>query len=416
MTTGPSSVVLVVSEGGCRSSRGGSAIAEELDRTGTEWVEVASTAGDAGVGGDLTRALDALADAGTLTLTVVVVGAVVDDAVEVLARDPRVALVVVVCTDPGPHTVWLLEQWHNVPVIAVADTSTPETLRPAVRAYRASRHPDADIEVVTSTDIDGITFGDDDSWSAVSRRVVSKIGSITASAGLHRDVCMTTDDGWQIHGTLTVPVRDHPVPAAILLHSGRSDRAVFARLVGLLTRRGVATLNLDWRGRGRSQNVASYFELSSAQRAEGWRDAATALDSLESEPLIDASRTAMVGVVHGAEHAVAASIGDRRVRMLGILTGYVPRSDAEREHLISGDVDVWYVSCSGHGPVTGKMRELVESTPAGRASLRVYPGGAIGYQLFSIDPRLEDEIARWVAEGLGADSATGDATDRGSRP
>jgi hypothetical protein len=110
----------------------------------------------------------------------------------------------------------------------------------------------------------------------------------------------------------------------------------------------------------------------------------------------------MVGVVHGAEHAVAASIDDARVRMLGILTGYVPRNERERAHLVSGEVEAWYVSCAGHGPVTAAMRSLVDATPAGRATMRVYPGGAIGYQLFDIDPRLEDELARWVAEGLGA--------------
>ena len=32
----------------------------------------------------------------------------------------------------------------------------------------------------------------------------------------------------------------------------------------------------------------------------------------------------------------------------------------------------------------------------------MYPGGAIGYQLFAIDPTLEEAIASWAAAGLGA--------------
>jgi dienelactone hydrolase len=271
--------------------------------------------------------------------------------------------------------------------------------------YRAAAHPDADIEIVSDVDVAGEAFRGD-SWDDVATRATERIGRALAAIGSREDVVMTTSDGWQIHGTLTVPHRDHPVPAAILLHSGRSDRGVFVRLVGLLTRLGVATLNIDWRGRGLSQNVTTYFELSPQARAEGWRDAAAAVDFLGTVPSVDADRIAMIGVVHGAEHAVAASIDEPRVRMLGVLTGYVPRDERERAHLVSGEVEVWYVSCDGHGPVTGAMQSLVDSTPPGRAMLRVYPGGAIGYQLFDIDPRLEGELARWVATGLDAEDAT----------
>ena len=60
----------------------------------------------------------------------------------------------------------------------------------------------------------------------------------------------------------------------------------------------------------------------------------------------------MIGVVHGAEHAVAASLDDDRVKLLGLLTGYAPRNEREAAHLVSGAVDVLYVTCRGHGPTT----------------------------------------------------------------
>ena len=165
----------------------------------------------------------------------------------------------------------------------------------------------------------------------------------------------------------------------------------------------MAALSIDWRGRGQSRNLGTYFELSTAQRAEAWRDARAALSILDSHPRIDATRVAMVGVVHGAEHAVAASLDDERVKLLGLLTGFVPRNEREEAYLVSGAVQVMYVTCTGHGPVTGVMRDLVRRTPPGRATLRVYPGGAIGYQLFDVDPGLEEAIASWVADGLCAE-------------
>jgi len=389
--------VLVVSgHGRCAADHDGSPLAAELDRRRVPWLDVT-------VDG-LAEAFDRLSD--EASVAVVALGALADEVIGIIADDPRVAVLVLAYGDVGADTCWLLGRWENVPVIAVADAGRPQTLEPAVRAFRACSHPDADLEVVTPLSFEGEDFGDSDAPPAVFGRVVDRILASFATLGSRRDVAFSTDDGWVIHGTLTVPSRPHRVPVAVLLHSGRSDRAVFVRLAGLLARLGVASLNVDWRGRGLSQNQATYFQLSAADRAEGWRDAAAAMAFLAGQSDVDADRVAMIGVVHGAEHAVAASIGDPRIRMLGVLTGFVPRNDEERRHLTSGEVEVLYVSCSGHGPVTGVMRQLVAATPPGRASLRVYPGGAIGYQLFSVDPRLEDDLARWVAAGLDAEVAS----------
>jgi dienelactone hydrolase len=393
VTPAARSIVLAVSEHGCREAGdGGRALAGALDELGLDWRDIT-------VDG-LTAALDDLAD--DASVGVVAIGPAADRAVDVVASDPRIAIVVVASAVLGDESSQLLAAWKDVPFVTIADAATPDTLEPAARLYRSAAHPDSDLEIVSDIDVAGEAFHGD-SWDEVAGRVALRVRRALATIGSRQDVVMTTSDGWEIHGTLTVPERDQPVPAAILLHSGRSDRGVFVRLVGLLTRLGVATLNIDWRGRGLSQNVTTYFELSSDARAEGWRDAAAAVRFLESVPAVDADRLAMIGVVHGAEHAVVASIDEPRVRMLGVLTGYVPRDERERAHLVSGEVEVWYVSCSGHGPVTGAMQALVDATPPGRAMLRVYPGGAIGYQLFDIDTRLEDELARWVAAGLDAE-------------
>lgn len=397
VSTSDAAVVLVVSEHGrCSADHDGSPLATELDRRAVPWLDVSVTG--------LEAAFDDLSD--HVSVAVAVIGAIGDEVVGIAARDGRVAALVLVNSDVGADTCWLLGRWENVPVIAVADAGRPQTLEPAVRAFRACSHPDADLEVVTPVSFDDEDFGESDSPDAVFGRVVERILATFATLGSRRDVAFTTDDGWEIHGTLTVPSRPHRVPVAVLLHSGRSDRAVFVRLAGLLARLGVASLNLDWRGRGLSQNRATYFQLSTADRAEGWRDAAAAMAFLTDRSDVDADRVAMIGVVHGAEHAVAAAVGDPRIRMLGVLTGFVPRNDDERRHLTSGDVEVLYVSCTGHGPVTGIMRQLVATTPPGRATLRVYPGGAIGYQLFSVDARLEDDLARWVAAGLAGEVAS----------
>ena len=353
-------------------------------------------------GTDALRA--ALDDVAGTAIAVVASGAAAGPAIDAASYDPRV---VAVCTLGGPvppTAARVFELWKDVPVLAVVEASDRDALGAAVELRFASTHPDSDIEVVSDLDVgDGAAYGSlADAWTDASSTAASWLDRRLAAVAERREVVVHSDDGWEIHGTLTVPSGDGAVPAAVLLHSGRSDRAVFSRLQGLLARHGVAALSIDWRGRGQSQNLGTYFTLTAEQRAEGWRDARAALSALEEHPGIDASRVAMIGVVHGAEHAVAASLDDDRVKLLGLLTGYAPRNEREAAHLVSGAVDVLYVTCRGHGPTTVAMGDLAARTPPGKATLRVYPGGAIGYQLFAIDPTLEEAIASWTAAGLGA--------------
>ena len=57
------------------------------------------------------------------------------------------------------------------------------------------------------------------------------------------------------------------MPGVVLLHTGRSDRTAYARLERLLTDAGLAVLNIDWRGRGESTNLGTYFDLDDATKA-----------------------------------------------------------------------------------------------------------------------------------------------------
>jgi dienelactone hydrolase len=404
--------VVVVRADGRAGARDRGVLAPMLDEGRHKWIDVNVVPGDSAPG--VIR--DALAgiDDVDAPIAVVGVGAVADVAIKECSSDQRVVAVVVLAADVTTEAIELMTSWKEVPVFVIADAADRDTLTPALDLYQGSTHPDSDIEFVAELDVAGEQFGSrSESLASAVQSAVRWLDRVLGAVVERRDVVCTTDDGWEIHGSLTVPSHNGaPAPAAVLLHSGRSDRAVFSRLERLLARRGVASLSIDWRGRGRSQNRGTYFELSDVERAQGWRDARAAMTILAEHPGIDEERVAMVGVVHGAEHAVGASIDDPRVKMLALLTGYMPRDGREEAHLLGGSVDVLYVTCTGHGPVTSAMHELVRRSQPGRATFRVYPGGAIGYQLFDLDERLEEAVAVWVADGLAVDPASEMAGDQ----
>jgi dienelactone hydrolase len=287
--------------------------------------------------------------------------------------------------DLGPRCVELIAEWPELPVLAAARAEQRARLAGAVDAYLASPHAASDLVV-----------GD----AAAHDHIVSWIAGRAAGDVDVAEVGFPTSDGWEIHGTLRVPVRPAPVPGVLLLHTGRSDRAVYSRLEHLLTDAGLAVLNIDWRGRGQSTNQGTYFELDADTKVAAWRDAVAAFDFLGADPRVDAGRLAALGCVHGAEYAVRAAWRDRRVRALVVLTGYRPLEPEEAELLVSGDVTVMYVTAVGQTITTESMRALHRQAPRGTSVMIEYPGSAIGYQLFEQDPALEPRIVAWLVEAL----------------
>jgi len=299
----------------------------------------------------------------------------------------------------------LLTEWQSNPTLCLVSSEDKQALRDMTDVYFASKHQNSDIQVFEHM---GSGLGLVDSWNqqfperqSLAETVAIWVRRELSSVGRAREVAFMTEDGWKIFGNLLLPdAGSDRVPGVILLHSGRSDRYVFADLEPMLVRAGFAVLNIDWRGRGKSINKGKYFELSKEERANGKLDARAAIDYLSSQAGVDNKRIGFVGIIHGAEHAVRGSIGDSRVKALALLHGYVPADGLERKYLTSGKVHVMYVTSQAHKQVTQTMRELYQSTPDKLTRFLVFEGGAIGYQLFELDDRFQPAIVEWLKEAL----------------
>ncbi len=301
----------------------------------------------------------------------------------------------------------VLDEWQNNPVLCLVSSEDKKALRDMTEVYFTSKHPDTDIQV-----FEGLGLGAElvTSWASkfpaqepLEDKIAAWLRRELSLVGRAREVSFMTEDGWKIFGNLLLPdLNGEKAPGVILLHSGRSDRYVFVGLERLLVRAGFAVLNIDWRGRGKSVNKGKYFDLSKEERANGKLDARAAIDFLVAQPGVDSHRIGLVGIIHGAEHAVRGSIGDDRVKALALLTGYVPIDEKERAYLTSGKVHVMYVSGRAHTQVTKTMRRLYEETPDKLVRFQVFEGGAIGYQLFELDENFEPAIVEWLRECLFA--------------
>jgi dienelactone hydrolase len=307
----------------------------------------------------------------------------------------------------GQQSKELLVEWQKNPILCLVSSEDRTALRDMTDVYFTSKHPDTDIRVFEGL---GRGAGLITSWAeqfpqrvTLERTVAEWLGRELSLVGRAREVTFLTEDGWKIFANLIMPdFGEEKAPGVILLHSGRSDRYVFTDLERLLVRAGFAVLNMDWRGRGKSINKGRYFDLTKEERANGKLDARAAIDFLSAQTGVDSERIGLVGIIHGAEHAVRGSIGDSRVKALALLTGYVPIAEEERTYLTSGKVHVMYVTGKAHKHVTETMRALYEATADKLVRLLVFEGGAIGYQLFELDEKFEPAIVEWLQESLAA--------------
>jgi cephalosporin-C deacetylase-like acetyl esterase len=220
--------------------------------------------------------------------------------------------------------------------------------------------------------------------------------------GRIKEISFQSEDGWTIYGNLLIPenVKEgERAPGIVLLHSGWSDRYVFHHLEKLFVHSGIAVLNIDWRGRGKSRGKGNFFALPRDERDRVYLDAKAAVNVLAEQPEVASQQIAILGAYLGAKFAVAAALDDSRIKALVMLSGYIP-SGKEREEIAGVNFPILLIGSRGFGPVTNAMADVCELTRERGSEIIIYDGGALGYQLFEVDESLEQRIVGWVKDKL----------------
>ncbi|MCS6805205.1 MAG: alpha/beta fold hydrolase [Acidobacteriota bacterium] len=344
--------------------------------------------------------------------------------------DPRVIALAFISGRLSEQARQRLAERQHVPILCVVSQDDQHGFADMSATAAASKHPDSVIRVYQDMGVgttmftvwryhypDAIGVGflakqgvDTDKIQLVPRdpgdqkpieNIISDwLVARLKSLGRMKEISFKTEDDWTIYGNLRVPENLKPgerAPGIVLLHSGWSDRYIFHRLERLFAQCGIAVLNIDWRGRGKSRDKGNYFKLSREDRDRAYLDAKAALHVLAAQPDVDATKLAILGTYLGAKFAMTAALGDERVRALVMLSGYIPTGQ-EREAIVQATFPVLFIGSRGLGPVTNAMLDLYELMKDKRSQIIVYDGGAVGYQLFEVDKELEQRIVHWVKE------------------
>lgn len=298
----------------------------------------------------------------------------------------------------------LIASEPEMPLFLVVSSEDKKGFADMTDAYFLSTNRESDIEVYSGLGIGTAIFKAFQSKFPKEKPLQEAIGDWISdkllSTGTLTEVSFHTEDGWTIYGNFRVPQNASArIPAVILLHSGLSDRNAYHELEAALARAGLAVLNIDWRGKGKSTGKGKYFELSKAERDKGYLDAKGAVNFLTSQPGIDADRLGIMGTVIGAKYAMAAAAEEPRIKTAVVLTGYIP-TEKEKAYVSTQRRPILYVTSRGHRAVTQAMTELYGLAKGDGSELVVYNGGAIGYQLFELDKGLLPRVVRWMKDKL----------------
>jgi cephalosporin-C deacetylase-like acetyl esterase len=325
-----------------------------------------------------------------------------DAAIRGSMADPRVKLFVFISGRLGAKAKKYLAK-ELVPVLCVTSTDDKPGFTDMTQVYRGAKHPRSDIFVYRNAGI-GTTifylfrhrFPDE---QPVDERIVDWVSDRFAQLNTSKEISFVTEDGWTIYGDLLIPQGGAKrVPAVVLLHTALSDRYVYHDLAHTLGSRGLAVLNIDWRGRGKSHGKGKYSELKQEERERGYLDAKAAINFLSSLPQIDSSRIAVLGTDRGALHAVNVALNDPRVKALIILT--VIFKEQEKAALATLNIPMLYIASRGIESVLRDLSEAYRLSGNQHSRLATFPGSALGYQMLEANQAVQSTIVNWLVEIL----------------
>jgi len=325
-----------------------------------------------------------------------------DAAVRGSIRNSRVRLFALISGRLGEEAKNYIAS-EPLPVLCIASTDDKPAFKDMTEVYRRSASPRSDIFLYRDAGIGTTIFY---LWrhrypkeKPVDERIADWVSDNLRDLSSGHEISFVTEDGWTIYGDLTMPPDvTGNVPAVVLLHTALSDRFVYRDLAEAISDAGIAVLNIDWRGRGKSTGKGKYSELKQEERERGYLDAKGGINFLASLPLIDSGKIGVLGTDRGALHAVNIALNDQRVKALVILT--VIFTAKEKTALANLDIPILFIASEGIEDVVRDLTDAIRLSKNKGSCLVIYPGSALGYQLLEANRAVRSRIVNWLVDKI----------------
>jgi dienelactone hydrolase len=319
-----------------------------------------------------------------------------DAAVIAATKDARVRAMVLLSGRMGQTAKDAIKARQDLAILGVVSKEDRVSFADLADAYRLSRDPASSLMIHDNIGLGNAMFimnmakhPNDKLEVTIGEWLVAQLQLSSVS----REVTFQSSDGWMLSGTLRIPANGGPTgaPGVVFVHSNLSDRYIFDHLEKSVAAAGFATLNFDFRGRGKSRNKGSYFDVSQEERDNGHLDVTAALDYLSSLKGVDKNRLIVVATSVGVRYGIKAAIPDERVKAFVMLGGLPQHAQVQQSKF-----PILFVSSSGIPQIAKAFREFYEMTKAHGSYLVEFDVGGVGYHLFDLDDSLEPLIVRWL--------------------
>ncbi|MCW5970060.1 MAG: hypothetical protein KIT57_16250 [Blastocatellales bacterium] len=334
-------------------------------------------------------------------LGVVAEGASAEAAVNGAIGDQRVRAMVLLSGRMNSSAKEVIGERPDMPLLCLASKEDKTGLLDMAEAYSRSKHPLSDLMLfrdIGSGNSMFIMWANKNPEAKTLEAVVGEwLSARLKDASGPVEVSFRTEDGWTLYGNLRPAqgTAGADAPGVILIHSYLTDRSVFEDLERMLSAAGMAVLNFDFRGRGRSQGKGSYFDLPQPERDNAYLDVKAATEFLARQQGVSRDRIAIVASSIGVKYGLKASVGDARIRSFVMLGGMPDSPDVEK-----AGFPILFVASQGLPPITQAFREFYRIHKDRGSHLLEYEGGSVGYQLFDLDRSIEPLIVRWLKPQL----------------
>ena len=249
-------------------------------------------------------------------------------------------------------------------------------------------------------------------WLSAITFALFYVVTLVPSSAAEKEVSFKTEDGWTISGMFGVPdAAKERVPAVLFLHSFDHDRDAYGKylypgLAQIIGERGMATLRIDLRGRGKSKRDADLHSFSPEELSKLYLDVRAALAFLESQASVDSSRIGIVAEGQSTEAALRGWEGDRRVRAIAMISGRLSEG-AKKQIETNPQTPLLLIVSQEDRESFHDMADVYKLTQSKDSCIYVYKNMGMGTTMFSVwrserpkDKPIEEGLAEWMVEQL----------------